>query len=670
MHDFHLLADGVAIFGIGLVVAWMFRLLGAPSVIGYLVAGILIGPSGAHWVHQEDIEALTEFGLILLLFIIGIELSPSHLARMGNSLLVAAGLQIGGTALVVFCLGLFLFGLPVSTSAILGIVIALSSTAIVLKQIADRGEADTPFGRMTTGILIIQDILVIAVMLLLPILAVGGEGGHGAEGGWMAQVLPSVVGIVVVVFSFVWGRDLLAIFIKNVVYPGGPEFVALFAVVAAFGGAWLASLVGWSLPLGACIVGFLLSEADARHYIASDVIALRDVFNALFFISLGMLVDIDIALANWHYLAGAIALTLVCKTFITTSAVYIARWPFVTALQVGLGLSMVSEFGYVLAREANYHGFMTDELLTMITVYALGTMFFGAMLVPVARPISCKVAEVLGSDLTAKSDEEPSGDSKSHVILCGYGTNGQNLARALTATRIPFEVIEINPSRVRLAADAGIKATMGDASRSDILQHSGIDSAEAVVVAINDLEATSRVIAAARRARNDVYILADTFRISDIDRLYKLGASQVLAQDFESSIETAAQLLKRMDIPDNVISAQLSALRSGRYSMLRGRPADHNTSEDLLRALHLTATRTHYIEPSSPAANSTLAELHLRAKSGATVIAIVRKGKPNTNPGADYTIEPGDVLVLVGMHDQLESAVRILDGPKGDATES
>lgn len=655
MHDLNLLTDGVAIFGLGLLAAWMFRLLGAPSVIGYLVAGLIIGPSGLDWVHQEDVESLTEFGLILLLFIIGIELSPSHLASMGKSLLVAAAVQIGTTVVLVAGIAGFFLGFGVQGSLIIGMVVALSSTAIVLKQISDRGEVGTPFGRMTTGILIIQDIAVIVVMLLLPFLAIGGEGE------WFQQLLPSFIGLVVLVVLFIAGRSLLAQFIKRVLYPGGPEFVALFAVVAAFGGAWLAGLVGWSLPLGACIAGLLLSEADARHRIASDVIAQRDVFNALFFISLGMLVDVDVAVANAGFLAAAIAATIVGKSIITSTAVRISGWPLVTSIQVGLGLSMVSEFGYVLAHEANNLSLITDDVLTLTTVYVLGTMFFGAMLVPVTRPLASRIA-AFGSGEVSEPVGESTEETSAHVILCGFGTSGQNLARALKATHIPFEVIEINPTRVTKAEEAGVPATMGDASRYDILQHSGIKRAEAVVIAINDVEATARVIASARRAREDIYILADTYRVSDIDRLYKLGASEVLAQDFESSIETAAHILRRMDIPDNIIAAQLTALRSGRYSMLRGMPTDHRTSEELLRALQLTATRTHYIELTSPTIGQTLRELNLRAQSGATIIAVVRNGNPNTNPGADFVLEGGDVLVLVGAHTQLDKAGAIIDG--------
>lgn len=656
MHDIHLLTDGVVIFGVGLIVAWMFRLLGAPSIIGFLVAGVVIGPSGLGAVEQEDVETFSEFGLVLLLFIIGLELSPEPLLRMGRSLAVAAGIQVGGTVLLVGGMGLGLFGLDFRASVILGIIVALSSTAIVLKQISDRGEADTVTGRMTTGILLIQDILVIVVMLCLPFVALGGEGN------WGEQILPSVIGLFGVAIMLIFGRRFLSLFLRKVVYPGGPEFVTLFGIVAAFGGAWLAGLVGWSLPLGACIVGLLLAEADARHQIAADILPLRDVFNALFFISLGMLVNVDVALNNIVFLSVTVALTLLGKTLLTSFAVRFAQWPVAAAVQVGLGLCTVSEFGYVLAREANHYNLIPDDVLTLVTVYALGTMFFGAMLVPVARPLSLRIERMIRGEHVVGDSEASDEPSEAHIVLCGYGTNGQNLARVLTATRIPFEILEIDPRLVRLALEQGHHVTMGDASRAAILHHAGIDRARGVVVAINDLEATERVIASVRNLRPDIYILADTHRIAHLDQLYKLGATEVLAQDFETSIELAAHVLKKLDVPDNIISGQLTALRAGRYNMLRGMPQDRHSSDELMRALQLTATRTFYIESDSPAAGHTLKTLDLRARSGASIIAIVRDGNPTTNPDADFTLLAGDVLVLVGAHEQLDKANVLLQG--------
>lgn len=656
MPEIHLLTDSIAIFGVGLIVAWMFRMFGAPSVIGFLFAGLLIGPSGLGWVHAEDVEALSDFGLILLLFIIGLELSPELIKHMGRSLLVAASIQVAATVVVVVVLGLAVLRLDVQSSIILGIIVSLSSTAIVLKQISARREAHTPAGRMTIGLLIIQDILVITVMLCLPFFALGGEGD------WRERITPSVIGLAGLAAMLIFGRRFLAVFIKKVVYPGGPEFVALFAVSAAFGGAWLAGLVGWSLPLGACIVGMLLTEADARHQIASDILPMRDVFGALFFISLGMLVDVDVALENAVFLCAAVALTLLCKSVVTALAVRASGWPTAMAIQIGIGLCTVSEFGYVMAREANRLELIANDMFTLVTVYVLGTMFFGAMLAPLALPLSLRLTASSDRVPEEEPESEPTADS-SRIILCGYGTNGQNLARVLDATHVPFAIVEIDPRLVQLATNDGHQVTMGDASRRVILQHAGIDHAECVVIAINDYEATERVITKIKDIRDDVYILVDTHRVTHIDQLYKLGASEVLAQDFETSIEFAAHILKRMDVPDNIITGQLTLLRSGRYSMLRGMSPDRQVSNDLTRVLQLTATRTHYVESTSPAAGLNMKDLNLRARSGATIIAVVRDGNPSTNPGADFVIESGDVLVLVGAHEQLDAATAVLRGP-------
>ena len=242
MHDIHFLTDVVIIFSAGLMIAWLFRGIGAPPVIGYLVAGIFIGPSGLGLIQQAAVGLLSEFGLILLLFLIGLELSPEPLFRLGRSLFITSCMQVIMCVVSVALLACLFFEQGFVTGILLGLIVALSSTAIVLKQISDRGEAGTITGRMTIGILLIQDVLVIFVMLCLPLLALGG-------GDWREQVLPFVIGISSLTVILIVGRRGLREFLNRVVVPGGPESITLFSVLVAFGGAWLSGLVGWSLPL-------------------------------------------------------------------------------------------------------------------------------------------------------------------------------------------------------------------------------------------------------------------------------------------------------------------------------------------------------------------------------------------------------------------------------------
>lgn len=658
MQGLVLLTDAVVLLGTALVVAWMFRILKAPSIIGFLFTGFVIGPSGLAAITEQEVDTLVQLGIVPLMFTIGLELSPRQLGGAGRGLAVATGIQIAVTVGLTVAATVLFMDVGTLEAIILGVIVSNCSTAIILKQLSDRGQAGTLVGRITTGVSLFQDIFLLVFMLFLPIIALGGAAD------WQARLTPTFAGLAGLAVIVVFGRRLLSVFLQRIVLPGGQEFITLFAVLMACAGAWLAALVGWSMPLGAFIVGLLLAEADARHQIAADILPFRDVFNALFFISVGMLAGVDIVIDHFWLLGGLVLITLAGKSAIMTASLRICRWPLRPALHIGLGLGTVSEFGYVLAREAHQLGLLPEEVLNFVTVYALGTMLLGAMLAPIAGPLSSVLTRVIEPGLEGPEASPETRNRRYHVIVVGYGVNGQNVARVLQATHIPFCTIEMNPRLISKARESGVPIVMGDASRPAILHQAGLEFAHAMVVAINDPSATARVVARARAARPDMYILARTRFDSELDHLYKLGADKVISEDFETSIEIAANILKEMNIPDNVVEGQIAAVRAGRYSMLRGMPTDRVATEELMKVLQLTATRTHYLSEGAAACGKSIAELDLRAVTGATIIAVVRDGKPTTSPPPSFVLEAGDVLVLVGAHVQLEAAKAELERPE------
>ena len=649
------LADIVIILATTLIVARVFLLLHAPSIIGFILAGIAIGPHAGNLIAQEDVGGLAELGLILLLFMIGLELSPKPLLRMGKNLLTASAFQIVTTAVVAASAVYFFTRMSTAPILILGVAVALSSTAIVLKQLSDLGATDTLRGMIITGILLIQDVLVIVIMLFLPFFALDPGGD------WKDSVLRAFLGLLGIGALTAIGRVSLPTFLKYVVRPGGKEFVTLFAVLMAFGGAWVAGEAGFSLPLGACVAGLLLAGTDLRHQLAAEILPFRDVFNALFFVSLGMLFDPAVALEHALPLSAAIVATLVIKVTLCALGVAAARWPLLISLQVGLGLCTVSEFGYVLVNESDKLGLVPSGLLDVFIVYALGTMMAGAMLIPMSQPIAALFTRFIRPDAQQLPLDNADRQSRqSHVVIVGYGINGKNLVRVLQSTKIPHIVIEMNPSLVHDARQEEAEVICGDGCRLSVLQYAGLATARALVVAINDPQATRRVVSQARSLRPDLYILARTHFDADIDDLYALGAERVVSEDFETSIEIAAQVLKKLDVPDNVVTGQIAALRAGRYGILRATPADDEMLDELAKFLQTTATRTHYLEKKSGACGKTIADLDLRVQSGVTIIAVVRNGKPTANPPADFQLDAGDVLVLVGSHKQLDDAESLL----------
>lgn len=662
MHSAELLSQSAILFGTALIAALAFRFIKAPSILGFLCTGILIGPSVLHMVNEEEVESFAEFGLVLLLFVIGLELSPQHFIHAGRRLLVMTAIQLVGTALAALaCLTLFA-GMGAVPALLMGIAISLSSTAIVLKTLSDRDEIQTPAGHISTGNLLLQDVYVIVLMLLFPFFTKSG----GASAG--VSILQALIGLASMILAVIAVRMLLPKVLAGLGRYGGPELLTLFAVFMAFGGAAFAGLIGWPLALGSCMAGLLLAQADQRHQLVAEITPFRDVFNALFFISLGMLVDMHYVLAHWMSLTGIVLSILAAKTLINSAAVVIAGWPLRVGVQAGIGLCTVSEFGYVFAREANSAQLLDVQILDSLIPIIVGTMMVGAALLPLSGAISRSVERLVRR---GHQDEEPDGsadDGVQRVVVVGYGINGKNLCRVLQATHIPCCVLEMNPMMAREGRDNGLEVFVGDGTRMRILAEAGLNRARALVIAVNDRKATRRMVSQARQLRPDVPIIVRTDYVNELEPLMSAGATTVIPADFEVSIKLFATVLTEFRVPDNIIQAQIASVRAGGYGLLRDETVElSNNMQELLEVFRLTATKTYYIGDESAAVGKTIAELNLRARSGVTIIAVVRGGKPNTNPAANFELSLGDVLVLVGSHAELDAAQGCLNAPEKDS---
>ncbi|HNT89024.1 MAG TPA: cation:proton antiporter, partial [Candidatus Hydrogenedentes bacterium] len=521
MTETALLQEGVAIFGIALLVGWVFRRLKAPTILGFLFAGLLIGPNTLGWISEEGVARFAELGLVLLLFSIGIELSAATMFRTGSRILLSSIGQVVGTVLLAFPV-FWAIGFAPGAALVLGAAVAPSSSPIALKQLSDRGEAGTSIGGVLTGMQLLQDMCVILFMVFLPLFA----QGDGSRPTMSIYAIPALVlfGALLPV-----GRVVLPRIIDVFVRFGGRELLALFAVLMALGGAWLASLTGWPVALGACIAGLVLASADVRHQVLAEITPLRDIFNALFFVSMGMLVDTTLFITHLHWFCLAVAATVLLKPAVAAISVVATGWPSRVGIHVGIGLCTVSEVGYVLAHEAMRLGLISGEWLDVFTTYIVGTMMVGAAAFPAAGTISRVLSARIrrAAEGTEPSDTRADEAPQGHVILVGCGQNGETLARVLKSTRIPFLLIDINPSRIRQAQTDHMPGLVGDATRMSILEHAGLAEARALVVAINDPESTRRIVAQARSRRADLYIIARTRAVQEIDRLTTLGANLV-----------------------------------------------------------------------------------------------------------------------------------------------
>jgi CPA2 family monovalent cation:H+ antiporter-2 len=660
----HALTAILVLFGAAWLAAWLMRTLGAPAILGFLIAGIIIGPSVLNLIGRHEVHFFAELGLVLLLFVVGLELSPGPLLRMGGRLLIAAALQMAATTAVAAGLlyGLGLLG-PVP-AFIVGAAVALSSTAVMINYFADRGESDSPASAVATVIALFQDCAVILLLIALPLFSHRG----GQEPGGALRAAGFALGALVVIS--IAARAILPVIVRLFGRRAGSrELMTLFAIVMACAGAWLASLANWSWGLGSFVAGLLLSQTDLRHQIRAEITPFRHAFNALFFISIGMLVELSLFREHAGLLAVAIVGVIVLKTLIAGGAILLSGWPARLAITSALALATISEFAYILGQAARELGLLPPQALATLIACLVGSMVLGALLLPFTPRLAAAADRRL--DRLRFRKPPPAGLPQeglldNHVIIVGYGVNGRNLARVLRATRIPYTVVEMNPSNVVQARSDGAPAIVGDATRASILLQAGLQRARALVVSIADQEPTRRIVAQARAARPDLYIVARTRYLSELDALYRLGARQVIPEEFETSIEIFAHVLKEFGIPDNVIDQQIMLVRAGRYRMLRGLPTDPARRAEWLQILEAAVTQVFLLLAGSPAVGRTIREFDLRARTGVTIVALTRGGKAIPAPSPELRLQTADVLVLVGTHKQLDHARQLLETPTTD----
>lgn len=645
----HLLHETVILLAGAVAVSLLASALRIPPLVGLLLAGMAIGPSGLGWVADiEAVEAFAEIGVALLLFTIGLELSLAKLKELRRSFLVGGSLQASLTIVVVAAAAWF-FGQGPGPAVFLGCAAALSSTAIVLKLLAERGETDSPHGRVSLGILLFQDFLIVPLIVLTPVL--GGEvpfsfGDLALRfGGSMA-----VVGGVVLL-----ARRLVPAFFLRLARTRAREVFVLGALLTCLAMAWLTHALGFSLALGAFLAGLIVSETDYSDQVIADVGPFRDLFTSLFFISIGMLVDLRFAAAHLGLLLLAAVGILVVKATLAGVAVAASGFPGRTRLLAALGLSQMGEFSFVLMEVGRRHGLLGDDGFQLLLAAAVLTILATPLLMHLAPALAERLPLRRSPDLPAEEQ-----GAAGHVVVVGFGLGGQLLARELREARIRYVVVELNAEVLRRAREQGEPMLYGDATRVEILEHAGVSRAQVVVFTISDPGAVRRAVPLARRLNPGVEIIVRTRRVGEIEELRALGADQVVAEEFETGIEIFTRVLRCYHVPRNVIRAQTRVLRGEGYAMLRAPALGEGVSAAVLDALAAGTTDIYRLAADSPAAGRSLRELDLRNRTGATVIAVVRGEVPNPNPAPDTQLEPGDCLVLVGSHEEIDRAFQVL----------
>lgn len=644
MHGIPLLRDLVILVAVAVPVVVLAYRLRIPSVVGFLVSGIAIGPTALGLVREgESVQSLAEIGVVLLLFAVGLELSLSRIVKMGRLVMVGGALQLVGTMLAV--MGVVLaFGDEWRHGALFGALIALSSTAIILKVYADRGELDAPYGRVVVAILLFQDLCVVPLMLFLPLLA-----GSGAD---LLSIAKSVVvAIVVTAALLIVGRWAVPRLLARIAEMRNQEIFTLVVVAIGLGAAFVTSSFGLSLALGSFLAGLIISESEYGLQALSDVLPFRDTFSGIFFISVGMLLDVHYV-ATHALLVLSVALgIIVLKTLIAWGVVRFVRRSSRVGLVAGLGLAQVGEFSFILASSAITLGILDQERYQLFLGAAIITMLIAPFAVAAAPDIADKVFTLrkLPTMEFATREVRAAGPVTDHVIIVGYGLNGRNLARALRRARIPYVILDSNGALVRQARLAREPIFFGDGTRAEVLDRVGLKRARVIVFAIASVGDERRAVVVARHHNPDVHIVTRTRYVAEIAELQRLGANEVVPEEFETSLEIFARVLRRFDIPASRIREAADEARRDHYEVLRERGAIIAPMDEVLSRVGARLDLEVVVaRAGAEAIGHTVRELKLRTRTSAIAAAVLRNGEGVFRPVGEIVIEDGDEIVLIG----------------------
>jgi len=647
-----LLQEVVIILGLSVLVIFLLQRLKLPLILGLLLTGLIAGPHGLSLVKaSHEVDIMAEIGVILLLFTIGMEFSLKRLASIRKAVLLGGSIQVVITIIVVFGITK-LFGFSTPQAVFLGFLFSLSSTAIILKLLQEKSELNSPHGRSSLAILIYQDIIVVPMMLLTPIL--GGQGGNIAT----TLVWLVVKGAFIIAIVFISARFIVPTILYQIVKTKSKELFILAVVVICFSVTWLSSQLGLSLSLGAFMAGLIISESEYSHQATSTVLPFREVFTSFFFVSMGMLLDTTFLLQHIWLILALTALTILVKATIASIAAFVLRYPLRTVIIIGFIVFQVGEFSLILSRTGMEYNLLTEETYQYFLSISILTMGITPFVIDggrrLAELVGDKMEEAFGTetqpvDESAKAlDDE---ELKDHLVIVGYGINGENLAKAARYANIPYRILELNARTVKEQREKGEPIIFGDPVHPHILEEVNIERARIVVIAISDPTAIRNIISNIRSFSKKVYIIVRTRYLSEMDELFKLGADEVIPEEFETSIEIFTRVMSNYLLPSDEIESFTREIRRDSYDMLRSF-SDQAYYPQQLPNIQLSAIKVEH--DFNPIAGKKVQDSDLRNNHGINLVAIKRGDNVTTDITKDTVIQVDDVLYVFGHPDKIK----------------
>lgn len=670
--ELSLLKDLLLVFALAIAVLLICHQLRVAATVGFLLTGVLVGPQALGLIGSgKEVELLTEIGVVLLLFTIGLEFSLGNLLRIKRYVFLGGALQVSLTIVTSFLI-LKHFSLAANQAVFVGFLVSLSSTAIVLRVLQERAEVDSPHGQISLAILIFQDIIVVPMMIVTPYLA-----GVGAEAqGSVVGLILRAVGLIL--FAFVAAKWLVPGVLYQIARTRSRELFSLTVLVICFAVAFLTHSLGLSLALGAFLAGLIISETEFTWETLGNIIPFKHVFTSLFFVSIGMLLDVKFLIERPAMIVLVAFSVMVLKLILISVTVGLLGLPLRTSILCGLSLCQVGEFSFVLFLTGADMGLLGKNLYQLfldVSVLTMAATPFAIALAPKAADWTGKLPlpSKLKRGFTKPVSTGKRGRHRAlsdHLVIVGFGFNGRNVVRAAKVAGIPYAVIEMNPQTVRQESSRGEPIYYGDASQEAVLEEVGVQKARVVVVVISDPMATRKIAAAVKRENPKAFLIVRTRFVAEMESLYAIGADQVIPEEFETSIEIFSRVLARYLIPRNEIDRLVAEARSGGYDMFRSPSRESLSISDLKCQIPDVDIMSFRVGEESPIADRSLAEIELRKKHGVTVLAIRRGEQMVSNPDANTIIRVGDLLVVLAEPTKLARIAHLfVEGQKGGADE-
>jgi CPA2 family monovalent cation:H+ antiporter-2 len=655
-----LLVDIGLALGYALIGGLAARKIGLPTIVGYLLAGAALGPFTPGLTGDvEEIRQLSELGVILLMFGIGLHFSFTDLWRVRDIAIPGALLQMGIATAIGYWMATG-WGWTPSAALVLGVSISVASTVVLLRGLMDLGALETPHGRVAVGWLVLEDLATVAILVLLPAV-LSADGGVGLEVVALA-IGKAVVFIALMLFA---GTRVIPWLLAAIADTQSRELFVLVALTAAVGTALASAAVfGVSLALGAFVAGVVVSESPFSHQVGADLLPFREAFAVLFFVSVGMLVNPAYLWDHWQQVAAVTALVVAGKSLIAALVGFVFPYPARTALVVAAGLSQIGEFSFIVGQAGLSLGVLDQSQYSLILAGAIVSITLNPWMFRLVDPVEralCRWPKLWswlnrhGRDI-GRPDESVSG----HVVIVGCGRVGRHIAEVLGRIGIARIVVEIDVTRSKRLQQIGIPVLFGDAANSELLRHAGLDRARALVVTVPDDAAALAVVTAARRLAPNLHIITRASTWEGARQLKEAGATAVVRPELEGGIEIVRRTLLGLEFPAYDVQRYTDAVRQEELGIASARDDRARVIEDLTHAVGNLDVAWVSVAPDSAVARQTLAQANVRARTGASIVAIGRGQAVISNPTPGEMLMPGDRVAVLGSPSEIAEAARLL----------